>query len=62
MSTVVESKQSEQPWEADPWRYGWRYVEVQQADGTVRLKTKPCKSAFSNWRPNSASARTLHLE
>ncbi len=41
MSTVVEPKQSEQPWEADPWRYGWRYVEEQQPDGTVRSKQIP---------------------
>ena len=41
MSTVVERTKPEPPWESDPWRYGWRYVDEQLPDGTVRTKQVP---------------------
>jgi Uma2 family endonuclease len=41
MSTAVERAKPEQPGEADPWHYGWRYVNEQLPDGTVRTKQIP---------------------
>jgi Uma2 family endonuclease len=41
MSTAIERAKSEPPWESDPWRYGWRYINEQMADGTVRTKQVP---------------------
>jgi hypothetical protein len=45
MSTVVERAKPEQPWESDPWRYGWRYVEVTMPDGQVQSKRIPLSEA-----------------
>jgi len=41
MSTAIERAKSEPPWESDPWRYGWRYINEQMPDGTVRTKQVP---------------------
>jgi Uma2 family endonuclease len=41
MSTAVERAKPEQPWESDPWRFGWRYVQVPTPDGGYRTKQVP---------------------
>ena len=41
MSTVSERPTREPPPQADPFRYGWRYVRITRADGTQELDQLP---------------------
>src|SRR3990167_5644573 len=41
MSTVVDPKTTKPPVEEDPFRYGWRYVQIKGLDGQVTLQQIP---------------------